>query len=140
MKQISKLLMTLLLLPIFSIAQSNYKPGSVVDLKGDTIRGFVDYRSWDANPTEVSFKSSLGDSKPQRFTLNDISFFKVEGDAAYKKFSCSISMDETNTAHLGSGKDTSSRTDVVFLKVLQTGSNLALYTYTDALKTRFYVG
>jgi len=49
-------------------------------------------------------------------------------------------MDETNLTHLTSARDTSYRIDTVFLKVLQRGKNIALYLYTDALKTRFYVG
>src|ERR1700743_111735 len=49
-------------------------------------------------------------------------------------------MDATDKDHLSSSRDTSYREAAVFFKVLQKGSNLALYTYVDELKTRFYVG
>lgn len=140
MKSLRKLFFVLFLLPLFSTAQSNYKPGYVVTLKGDTIRGFIDFHEWDANPTTISFKSAVNDSKPRKFTIADIRFFDVGGMAAYQKYTCAISMDETNIAHLGTGRDTSYRIDTVFLKVLQKGKNIALYLYTDALKIRFYVG
>ena len=39
-------LVTLLLLPLLSIAQSNYKSGYVVTLKGDTLRGYINYKEW----------------------------------------------------------------------------------------------
>jgi hypothetical protein len=132
--------MAIFLLPLFVTAQSNYKPGYVVTLKGDTVRGFIDYQEWDSNPTTISFKSIVSGPQSQRFTINNISFFNVNGLATYKKFTCSISMDETNTAHLSAGRDTSYRNDVVFFKILQKGKNLSLYSYTDGLKTRFYIG
>ena len=139
MKRLYKLLFTLLLLPLFSFAQSNYKPGYLVTLKGDTLRGFIDFQEWDSNPTAISFKSAFNDRNHQSFSVNDISYFNVNDLAAYKKYTCAISMDETNTAHLVSGRDTSYKIETVFLKILQKGNNVELYSYTDGLKTRFYI-
>ncbi len=139
MKHFNKLLIILFLFPLFTLAQSNYKPGYVVTLKGDTIHGFIDYQGWDSNPTDISFKSTINDRKPQKFTIRDIGFFNVAGMATYQKHVCAISMDVTNIAHLGSNRDTSFRIDTVFLKILQKGKNVALYEYTDGLKTRFYI-
>lgn len=34
----------ILILPAFSFAQSNYKAGYVVTTKGDTLRGFINYK------------------------------------------------------------------------------------------------
>ncbi len=132
-------MIALFLLPLFTLAQSNYKPGYVVTLKGDTLHGFIDYQGWDSNPATISFKSTTNQQKPQKFTVSNISFFNVAGIATYQKQVCAISMDETNTAHLSSNRDTSFRIDTVFLKILQKGKNVALYEYTDGLKTRFYV-
>jgi hypothetical protein len=138
MKHFNKLLLALFLLPFFSIAQSNYKLGSVVTLKGDTLHGFIDYRAWGSNPTAISFKYSVSDPKPRIFTIGNISFFNVSGMATYQKFTCAVSMDETNTARL-STRDISYKIDTVFLKILQKGKNAALYSYTDGLKTRLYI-
>jgi hypothetical protein len=135
-----KLLFALFLFPLFSIAQSNYKPGYAVTLKGDTLHGFIDYRGWDANPTTISFKTAIGDNKPRKLTMADISVFNVDGVTSYKKYICPISMDETNTSKLGTARDTSYKIDTVFLQILQKGKNVALYAYTDGLKTRFFIG
>ena len=59
MKHFNKLLLSLFLLPFFSVAQSNYKPGYVVTSKGDTIHGFIDLQAWDSNPTAISFKPAM---------------------------------------------------------------------------------
>ena len=140
MNSLKNVLFALLLLPLFSAAQSNYKPGYVVNLNGDTVKGFIDFRGWDSNPTDVSFKRDINDKEKKTYTLSDITQFGVTGLATYKKYVCSISMDATNSTHLGEGRDTSSKIETVFLKVLQTGKNLALYEYRDGLKTRFYIG
>jgi hypothetical protein len=140
MTQFYKLLFLLFLLPLFTLAQSNYKPGYVVTLKGDTLHGFIDYKGWDSNPTAISFKPAINDGKPKVMNISNISFFSIEGVAAYKKYTGPISMDATNTAHLETFRDTSYRIDTVFLQVLQKGKNVALYAYTDGLKTRFYIG
>jgi hypothetical protein len=140
MKYLNKLFTILILLPYFSVAQSNYQPGYVVTTAGDTVRGFIDYKDWDSNPEAISFKSSLTDPDKKSFTLNDIAFFNIANLASYKKYTCSISTDFTNTTNLVEGRDTSYKVATVFLRVLQLGKNLALYTYADAQKTRFYIG
>ncbi|HEY8780927.1 MAG TPA: hypothetical protein VIM16_04865 [Mucilaginibacter sp.] len=140
MKHFYKLLFALFLLPLFTMAQSHYKAGYVVTLKGDTLHGFIDFQEWDSNPTAISFKSVVSDPAPQRFTTSNISFFNVDGLATNKKYVCSISMDVTNTGYIGEGRDTSFKIDTVFLQILQKGRNLALYSYRDNVKTRFYIG
>jgi hypothetical protein len=140
MKLLCKLLFIVILMPVISAAQSNYRTGYVVNAKGDTFKGFIDYQAWDSNPTSISFKSALADREKRTFSMGDMRFFSVEGIASYKKFVCMISMDVTDSRHVVEGRDTSFRIDTVFLKVLQKGKNLALYAYTDNLKTRFYIG
>jgi hypothetical protein len=140
MKHFYKALLLIIFLPLFSLAQSNYKPGYVVTLKGDTLHGFIDYQGWDSNPEAISFKPAINERKPQKFTVSNIDFFSVDGMASYKKYTCSVSMDVINIAHLGINRDTSFQIETIFLKILQKGKNVALYEYTDGLKTRFYIG
>jgi outer membrane protein with beta-barrel domain len=140
MKHFTKLLFALLFLPFFSLAQSNYKAGYVVTVKGDTVHGFIDIQGWDSNPRAISFKTDADDRDHKSFTVSNIRFFSVPGVATYQKFTCSISLDETSITHLASYRDTSYKVDSVFLKVLQKGKNVALYEYTDGVKTRFYIG
>jgi hypothetical protein len=126
-------------LPALSFAQGNYKQGFIVNAKGDTLKGFIDLKEWGSNPTSINFKSSIEKSDKQVFTINDISYFEVPKMAAYKKFKTSISLDETSIQKVGDHRDTSSKVDVVFLKVQQRGKNVILYSYTDDIKTRFYI-
>jgi len=134
-----RLSLLLSILPFFSFAQSHYRPGSVVNLKGDTLKGYIDYRGWDSNPTSVDFKSALTDRDKQVFSVHNATYFRVTGLGTYRKYFVSISTDETDINRLGESRDTSFKMDTVFLKVLQQGKNVALYQYTDERKTRFYI-
>ncbi|MBV8390239.1 MAG: hypothetical protein JO080_10605 [Mucilaginibacter sp.] len=140
MRNFYKTLLAAFLLPALSYAQSNYKPGYVVNLKGDTLKGFIDYREWEANPDAIDFKSLLTDKESKKLTPSDISWFNIIGLDAYKRYSGRISMDATEKDHVGNSRDTSYRDATVFLRILQKGKNLVLYSYTDNVKTRFYTG
>lgn len=140
MKRIYKALLGAVLLPALSYAQSNYKPGYVVNLKGDTLKGFIDYREWNIDPEAIDFKTLLTDKNPKKFGPSDISYFNITGLDEYQQYSGQISMDITEKDHLGYSRDTTYTTATGFFKVLQKGNNLALYSYTDGLKTRFFIG
>jgi hypothetical protein len=51
MKEIIKIVLAFLLLPVLASAQSNYKAGYVINLKGDTLKGFINYKEWNQNPS-----------------------------------------------------------------------------------------
>jgi hypothetical protein len=140
LKHFYKVLFAIFFLPLFSLAQSNYKPGYVVTLKGDTLHGFIDYRDWDTNPDHVSFKTNAGDNKSQKLTPEAISFFSVDGLESYQKFEGQITTDITNFNNLSEGRDSSYRIGKVFLKILQKGKRVVLFSYSDNLKTRYYIG
>ncbi|WP_462264448.1 outer membrane beta-barrel protein [Mucilaginibacter sp.] len=126
--------------PFFCIAQSNYKPGAIVTLKGDTVKGYIDYQEWEANPKSVNFKTSLTSvTRPARYFPQDIRFFKVNDLEDYQSYSGRISMDDTNIQHLTREKDTSSTIANIFLKQLATGPAVNFYSYTDYKKTRYFI-
>jgi len=139
MKILKKALFAFLLAPLFSFAQSNYKTGYVVTLKGDTIHGFIDYREWDSNPNAINFKATADNKTVQSFTPADIVYFNVDDLEAYQTYTGKISTDPTNIDN-PSSRDTSSKIATVFLKILQKGKNLELFSYTDRIKSRFYIG
>lgn len=126
------------LFPLLSKAQSNYKPGYIITSKGDTLRGFIDYQDWEGSPKLFRFKTNIS-AEMRRFTINDVNYAEITQLNAYQKFRIAISTDITDIQHLESFRDTSFRTDVVFLKILQKGKNVTLYSFTDDLKTRFYI-
>jgi hypothetical protein len=137
MKFIFKFFLLGIFLPALSFAQSNFKPGYVVTLKGDTLRGEVDLKTWNYNPKEFRFKT--GNNTVQVFSISNTKAFGVDNTAWYERFTLRISTDAVDLPRLHYSLDTAGITDVVFLKVLARGKNISLYSYTDAIKGRFYV-
>jgi hypothetical protein len=130
-------LFLIFLLPLSSLAQSNYKSGYVVTLKGDTIKGFIDYREWDKSPVTIKFKSSLENSFTS-LAAHNINCFNISNMTEYQRYIGPISMDSTNPEFMLNERDTTFRIDTVFLELLERGKNIALYSYSDGIKTRFY--
>lgn len=139
MKIFYRFFLATFLLPILSLAQGNYKPGYIVTLKGDTIPGYIDYRGWDMNPDYVKFKKAQA-SAVEKLTVNEINSFSVNKITSYKKYTGPLSMDNANENNVQENRDTSFKIASVFLKVLQKGRNIALYSYSDNLKTRLFIG
>lgn len=129
----------ILLIPFLCKAQSNYKPGYIVNLKGDTIHGFIDYREWDTSPAFIKFKASA-ESKITKLSPHDINIISISKNAEYQRYAGRITTDPTNTDIMIEERDTTFRTDTVFLELIQRGKNLALYSYSDNIKTRYFIG
>ncbi len=135
-----KIILIGILFPLISTAQSNFQPGFVVTLKGDTIKGFINNEKWDSNPIKISFKDSLNTNNVREFNKNNINYFCIDSLVCYKKYSSSISLNNIDIDNLGSESDTTYKVDTVFFKVLQYGKYVSLYSYTDKIKTRYYLG
>ncbi len=141
MKYIHKLLAAFILLPLFSSAQSNFKPGYIVTLKGDTLKGFINQKEWIYNPEDVTFKSD-NNSTTQLFTPSSITAFGVTGSEYYKSYNGKISIDKSNDNELGAVLKMIDTTTVVkstFLMILYSGKNLSLLRYKDQIKTRYFI-
>ena len=137
MKLLFKLSLLFIAFPYFATAQNNPKPGYRVTLEGDTIKGYVDYREWDNNPTSFKFKTGP-DSKYQTYSMANTSTFAINKLEYFEKKAVSVSMNKVQLSDLSNAVDTSKTTDTVFLKILAKGKNINLYSYTDQLKTRYY--
>lgn len=124
--------------PLFSSAQSNYKPGYVVTLKGDTLKGYVDYKEWIRNPREFHFKSDIN-STPLTYSVSNCSAFGANDLEYYRRYILPISQDKIQASNLTIGVDTTTTTDTVFLKTITSGKNITLLTYNDGIKRRFFV-
>ena len=127
-----------LFFPLFLSAQTNYKAGVIVDLKGDTIRGLINYLEWVQNPATIDFKYKVN-SVPQHMGAKDIQYFSINGYEYYRRYTVNISLNSTDLDHLSAIPDTSVKTAAVFLKILQSGKNATLFSYADDLKLRFYI-
>jgi hypothetical protein len=129
-------LLLVCLIPFILSAQKNFQPGYVVTLKGDTIRGFIDYKEWDFTPSQILF-TSVDKSSQKEFMVNDISFFEITGNEAYRRSIVKISLHPAKLSDIGA-KDTTWKMDTVFLKVLYSGK-ISLFSYEDKIKERFYI-
>lgn len=132
---------TLLLIAAISFqlkAQSNFKPGYIVTLNGDTTKGFIDYKQWGhLSPSNVTFKNSGGEEKT--YAPADINAFGVNGYENYLASTVSISQSTLNVDDLANDIDTSAITQKVFLRTIIIGEKVSLFIYEDALKARCYV-
>ncbi|MBB6272966.1 hypothetical protein HDF26_003426 [Pedobacter cryoconitis] len=132
------LLGILLSISALSFAQSNFQKGYVVNNEKDTLRGYIDYKEWDLNPGKIAFKTDL-DAGIQDFTVKNSLAWAVTGFEIYQKYEVEVSMSQVDVSRLSVGRDNSKAKSVVFLKVLQTGKNATLFSYTDGIKQRFYL-
>jgi len=134
------LTLTLFFLGMQSInanAQKNLQPGYIILNNNDTITGFIDYREWYQNPATISFQPSKeAHSKP--VSIRDIRYFEVINRESYERQVVNISLDTQLFSDL-SDKDTSTKTDTVFLKVVHDGKNISLFSYKDEVKLRWFV-
>ncbi|WP_276495966.1 hypothetical protein [Pontibacter litorisediminis] len=138
MKTVYTLLFLLLTAPCITLAQVNFKPGVVVT-NGDTLRGYINYQEWIKSPESIQFKISQASTVSRRFTAQNSDFFEVTGYEAYQKYSGPISMNSLTTGTFPTGPDLAAVTDTVFLKEIATGPFISLLSFTDGIKTRYFV-
>ncbi|WP_158990389.1 hypothetical protein [Mucilaginibacter sp. L196] len=138
MKYLYLFVTLIFLTPLFSSAQNNYKPGYVVTLKGDTLKGYIDYKEWIQNPRGVNFKTDAGANQTS-YSINNCSAFGANGFEYYRRYILPISQDKVQVSNLTIGVDTTTTTDTVFLKTVTSGKNITLLTYNDGIKRRFFV-
>lgn len=127
----------IILIAHVSFSQSNYLPGYVISLSGDTLSGFVDYRNWSKNPDEIQFKNQL-DGEAIHYTPTDVIEFKVKNEIYVSGIiDASISPIQTNL--LETGPSPHIRVDTTFLQTLILG-NKSLYHYkTPEGLDNFYI-
>jgi hypothetical protein len=131
-----------LLLVLVSIqlhAQRNLKPGYIVALNGDTTNGFIDVKEWSQNPRSIAFKATA-QSATKQYSQANIKAFGVDQFDHYQRYIGPITKGAVDLADLSSGIDSSFVTDSVFLRLIVGGKNLTLYSYTDRIKTRYFIG
>ena len=129
----------LLFMPFILVAQGNYKHGYIVDAKGDTLHGFIDFREWISSPVYINFKTTTEEGRARKIGPSEITSFSIDGLEAYQSYSGPLSMDGVGGNHISSEKDTSIGIETVFLKLLQKGHHVALLSFTDEIKTRFFI-
>ncbi len=139
----SSSLITLTLLFSFLLLQQTYcqtnlQPGSVITKSGDTLKGYIDYRNWENNPNEITFRVSAT-SKPIQYSTGTISGFVVNNEE-YISASVKTEISPTQTDQLDFRPAIMTRNDTTFLQVMFRGSK-NLFFYSDRIgKQHFYIG
>ncbi len=118
-----------------SFCQVNFKSGYIIDHKGDTIRGLIDYRNWSVNPKIITFKKSAEDQKTTYSPL-DIRKFGVE-DEVYEGAIVNIDKSSILPESLSKKAEIEYQPDTVFLQTL-IGGEKNLFFYRDVNKKTYF--
>lgn len=125
-------------IPVLSFAQTNFRKGYVITNSKDTLKGYIDYKERSKSPVNVDFRTSLN-SSTQTYNLENCAGYGIDDTEHQRRFTVNISMSKVDVANLSYGPDSSFKRKTVFLKVLQDGKNLALFSYEDDVKERYYM-
>ena len=136
---IKLVLLVSLCLPLLANAQSNYKPGYVVNFKNDTLKGYIDYREWRNNPVSFNFKTSLTAKGPEKFSVQNAKAVGITNLEYYQRAIIKISTGSIDVGNLKTAVDTGYYIDTVFLKEVTTGKNVSLFELTEPVKIHFYI-
>lgn len=121
-----------------AFAQKNFKPGYMINTKGDTLRGFIDQKEWNLTPKTVLFKTSLS-AEASVFSPTDISYVNINNTDEFERYNGIITDDQTNSSGIRSARVTRTRAATIFLKVEERGNVANLYSYIDDFKDHYFV-
>jgi hypothetical protein len=133
---------TMVLLPGIFLSQNmasqqNYLPGYIIMLNRDTVRGFIDYRNWDQNPTRITFKNEVSGSS-SIYRPMEIKSFGVL-DEVYESALVERESSLTSLHYLQYDPALQIETDTVFLQTIVSGTKDLLYLKDRDGKDQFYV-
>lgn len=132
------LFILLILLPALLFAQSNYKPGYIITLQDDTVRGFVAFKGWNT-PEKINFKN-YADAAVEIYKPTNINGFGVKGSSSsYETYKGRVSQDRLDLSSLSIGIDSTFKKDTIFLQVVSKGKNITLLHYKDFIKDRYFI-
>jgi len=109
-------------------AQSNFLSGYVINLKGDTVFGKIDYQNWDRNPSQINFHPD-NSSENSTYFPNDIMEFKVM-DEKYVSATVQVETSSRDIDRLSIGGVFQFKVQNVFLHTLFQGTK-NLYAFQD---------
>jgi len=126
----------------FCFSQENLLPGYIVQLNGDTVKGHIDYRNWEKNPSKVSFTEDVNKTK-MRYSPLDIKSFGVQGEN-YVSAIVQIEVSLTNKTeyiitNLQISNQLTFKTDTAFLQIIYAGEKSLYYYKTNTGKENFYI-
>lgn len=118
-------------------AQGDYQAGYVVNPKGDTVQGVIEFKRWDRNPQKINFKSSAG-STPVEYHPFKIRSFAVAGEI-YESGIVDVDLSPYKLRDLDQSPLPSYVKDTVFLQSLISGAKSLLFLKDQNGKSHFYI-
>jgi hypothetical protein len=118
-------------------SQQNYLPGFIVKLKGDTLRGLINYQNSEKNPLNVYFRIDMNHA-PDIFSAQELQSFTV-ADEIYIAATVSINEGFYRPQDLGTLPQASLRTATVFLQTLVKGNKSLYYLKDSEGREQFYI-
>lgn len=135
----TKLILALWLsLPLMVAAQKNLTNGTLTDKSGQEINIKIESQKWTLNPETISIYN-VDNSLKEVATVNNTSKLSIGAEQTFETAIINKSMDKVKYPNLPKYLDSTFIKDTVFLDAIVIGKRLNLYSYTDTLKTRFYI-
>ena len=133
----SVLILIFSLSPILIYSQDQFKEGFYVDLKNDTIHGFIRDNDWMFSPNHFLFKSSM-ESDEKKFLPSQVHSFQfLEGDVFIAQ-TLPVEVTPTSVNRLVKDSSLNYEDKSIFLKTLIRGK-ASLYKYSEANFTRYFL-
>ncbi|MES2448763.1 MAG: hypothetical protein V4546_16375 [Bacteroidota bacterium] len=125
-------------LPLMVAAQKNLTNAILTDKNGQQKNVKIEVQKWTLNPETITFYDS-NNSLNEIATIQNTSKLSIGAERAFETAIINKSMNKVKYPNLPKYLDSTSTKDTVFLDVIVEGKRLNLYSYTDTLKTRFYI-
>lgn len=118
-------------------SQANFQQGEVIKTTGDTLEGFIDYRSGGINPYKISFKETLN-SETTIYMPLDIKGFNVFGER-YESAIIETEISPTNNQNLELSAELNLKIDTAFLQAIVIGEKSLYFYFNKCGNTQFYI-
>jgi hypothetical protein len=137
MKNPRPILLMFLLLSTYLLEAANFQNGYVVNIQGDTLKGFIDYQDWSYNPFEIAFKPGKNRSVV-KYYANDLKGFGVM-ERQYVATPVQKEVSPFRDSELEKDPNLHLAADTVFLQRLIGGDKPLLYLKEWNDKENFYI-
>ena len=118
-------------------AQQNYIPGYIINIDGDTLKGYINYQNWGSNPKKVYFKKEIKD-KAIKYVPATIEAFATEDDI-YISAIIDRSLSSKRVNKLDDYDKLNLLTDTLFLQAVMLGPKSLYYHKSHEGIENFYI-
>ncbi|WP_134088737.1 hypothetical protein [Olivibacter sp. XZL3] len=96
-----------------------FRPGYVINHRGDTLQGYIEYRNWSTNPQVIHFRSTPT-AQVVSYKPADLSAFSV-AEEYYESAAIQVESSSNSFDRLSDSADFELKADTVFLQALVKG-------------------